>query len=170
MMEWILTGILAGLVILAITIYNQLVADSQHVSSGWSDIGVQLKRRHDLIPKLITAVKQYAAYEQATLENITAIRNQAQKQNQVEQQASLEAEINRGLIQVYALQEDYPELKANLSFLQLQTEISAVESDIQYARRFYNGAVRNLNTRIDRFPDLLVAKIFRFSPAAYFEV
>ena len=169
-MEWILPGILVALVILAIWIYNQLIEDSQHVKAGWSDISVQLKRRHDLIPKLVTAVKQYAAYEQATLDNITTVRNQAEKQNQVGQQASLESELNRGLIQVFALQEDYPELKANQSFLQLQSEISSIESDIQFARRYYNGAVRNLNTRIERFPDLLVARFFRFGSASYFEI
>lgn len=159
-----------ALVILAIWIYNRLVEDSQHVKSGWSDINVQLKRRHDLIPKLVTAVKQYAAYEQAALDNITTVRNQAQKSNQVDQQASIESELNVNLIKVFALQEAYPELKANQSFLQLQTEISSIESDIQFSRRFYNGAVRNLNTRIERFPDLLIAKIFRFASASYFEI
>lgn len=109
-------------------------------------------------------------YEQATLDNITSIRNRASKQNQPGQQASLESELNHSLIKVFALQEDYPELKANQSFLQLQTEISSIESDIQFARRFYNGAVRNLNTRIERFPDLLIAKSFRFASASYFEI
>lgn len=169
-MEWILAGVFVSLVLLAIVTYNRLIEDSQRVKSGWSDISVQLKRRHDLIPKLVTAVKQYAAYEQATLENITTIRNQAQLSNQVDQQAVFETKLNQSLVQIFALQENHPELKASQNFMQLQTEISSIESDIQFARRYYNGAVRNLNTRVERFPDLLIASIFQFRPAPYFEI
>jgi LemA protein len=169
-----MTGLTLGLVSLAIivgvVIYNRLVVDFQRVKSGWSDIEVQLKRRHDLIPKLVTAVKQYAAYEQATLETVTALRGEARKPNPVGEQASLESQLSISLISVYALQEDYPELKANQSFLQLQEEITEVEDDIQFARRYYNGAVRNLNTRIESFPDLLVANLFNYRPSLYFEL
>ena len=170
MVEWIAVAAIIATVVYAITIYNYLVRDRQRTRSGWSDIGVQLKRRHDLIPKLVDAVRQYAAYEQATLDQVTKLRNKAGNPLGVEQQGELENSISRSLVSIFALQEAYPELKANQSFLQLQTDISAVEADIQYARRYYNGAVRNLNTRIESFPDLVVARLFNYEPAQYFEI
>lgn len=169
MIEWIAVAAIIATVVYAITIYNYLVRDRQRTRAGWSDIEVQLKRRHDLIPKLVDAVKQYAAYEQATLDQVTTLRNKAVNPRGVEQQGELENSISRSLVSIFALQEDYPELKANQSFLQLQTDISAVEADIQFARRYYNGAVRNLNTRIESFPDLVVARLFNYEPAQYFE-
>jgi len=169
MIEWIAVAAIIATVVYAITIYNYLVRDRQRTRAGWSDIEVQLKRRHDLIPKLVDAVKQYAAYEQATLDQVTTLRNKAVNPRGVEQQGELENSISRSLVSIFALQEDYPELKANQSFLQLQTDISAVEADIQFARRYYNGAVRNLNTRIESFPDLVVASLFNYEPAQYFE-
>jgi len=167
--EWLIPGTLAAAALYAILIYNRLVRDRQHSRAGWSDIEVQLKRRHDLIPKLVEAVKQYAAYEQATLDRLTALRGQAQTSQPVDQQGRVESSISQGLISIFALQEAYPNLKANRSFLQLQSDISAVESDIQFARRYYNGAVRNLNSRIESFPDLLIARLFNYEPALYFE-
>jgi LemA protein len=169
MIEWIAVAAIIAAIVYAITIYNYLVRDRQRTRAGWSDIEVQLKRRHDLIPKLVDAVKQYAAYEQATLDQVTTLRNQAVNPRGVKQQGELENSITRSLVSIFALQEAYPELKANQSFLQLQTDISAVEADIQFARRYYNGAVRNLNTRIESFPDLVVARLFNYEPAQYFE-
>lgn len=170
MIEW---SVLAGLIALigyGIVIYNRLVRDRQRTRAGWSDIEVQLKRRHDLIPKLVDAVKQYAAYEQATLDQVTSLRNRARDMQAATAQGRLETGISQGLVSIFALQEAYPELKANQSFLQLQTDISNVEADIQFARRYYNGTVRNLNTRIDSFPDLLVARMFAYAQAQYFEL
>ncbi len=169
MIEWIAIAAIIAAIVYAITIYNYLVRDHQRTRAGWSDIEVQLKRRHDLIPKLVDAVKQYAAYEQATLDQVTTLRNQAVNPRGVEQQGELENSITRSLVSIFALQEAYPELKANQSFLQLQNDISAVEADIQFARRYYNGAVRNLNTRIESFPDLVVARLFNYESAQYFE-
>ena len=169
MIEWIVVAAIIAVIVYAITIYNYLVRERQRTRAGWSDIEVQLKRRHDLIPKLVDAVKQYAAYEQATLDQVTALRNQADDILGVEQQGQLENGISRGLLSIFALQEAYPELKANQSFLQLQADISSVEADIQHARRYYNGAVRNLNTRIESFPDLFIARLFNYRPAQYFE-
>lgn len=169
MIEWIVVAAIIAVIVYGITIYNYLVRDRQRTRAGWSDIEVQLKRRHDLIPKLVDAVKQYAAYEQATLDQVTALRNQADDTVGVEQQGQLENGISRGLLSIFALQEAYPELKANQSFLQLQADISSVEADIQHARRYYNGAVRNLNTRIESFPDLFIARLFNYRPAQYFE-
>jgi len=114
-------------------------------------------------------VKQYATYEQATLDRVTASRSNASSIKAAQQQGRLESDISHGLLSIFALQEAYPELKANQGFLQLQTDISDVEADIQFARRYYNGAVRNLNTRIESFPDLFVARLFGYRPAEYFE-
>jgi len=170
MSEWMVLVLIGSVITAGIVIYNRLVTDLQRVKSGWSDIDVQLKRRHDLIPKLVIAVKQYASYEQATLEAVTALRSEARETNAVGEQAALETRLTNCLISIYALQESYPELKASQSFLQLQTEITAVEGDIQFSRRYYNGAVRNLNTRIESFPDMLVARLFNYRPASYFEL
>ena len=169
MIDWLLPGLLVAGLVYAIVIYNRLVRDRERSRAGWSDIGVQLKRRHDLIPKLVDAVGQYAAYEKSTLERISELRSQATTLRSATQQATLESDISQRLGTIFALQEAYPELKANQSFLQLQGDISAVEVDIQFARRYYNGAVRNLKTRIESFPDLLLARIFAFQPAEYFE-
>jgi LemA protein len=169
MIEWIISTVLVTGMVYGVVIYNLLVHERQLTRSGWSDIGVQLKRRHDLIPKLVEAVAQYAAYEQATLEQVTSLRGQALSLQATAQQAPLESGISRGLGSILALQEAYPDLKANQSFLQLQNDISTVEADIQFARRYYNGAVRDLNTRIESFPDLLLARLFSFEPAEYFE-
>jgi len=110
-----------------------------------------------------------AAYEKSTLQRVSELRSQAATLRSAAQQGALEGDISRRLGSIFALQEAYPELKANQSFLHLQGDISAVEVDIQFARRYYNGAVRNLNTRIESFPDLLLARIFAFEPAEYFE-
>jgi LemA protein len=174
MIEWLIIGLLLALLCYAAVIYNRLVRDRQFTLAGWSDIGVQLKRRHDLIPKLVDAVKQYAAFEKNTLEQVIALRNEAAGLQAAAQQSPQESNISQGNISrslgtIFALQEAYPELKASQSFLQLQNDISAVETDIQFARRYYNGAVRNLNTRIESFPDLLLAGMFAFKAAEYFE-
>jgi LemA protein len=169
MIEWLVTGMLAAALVYALVIYNRLVRERQMTRAGWSDIGVQLKRRHGLIPKLIDAVKQYAAFEKATLEHVTGMRSQAADLGNAAQQGPLESVISQGLGSIFALQEAYPDLKANQGFLQLQSDISSVEADIQFARRYYNGAVRNLNTRIESFPDLLLARLFGFEQADYFE-
>ena len=163
MIEILFTAASIGLLLYAIYIYNLLVRDRQRTLAGWSDIEVQLKRRHDLIPKLVAAVEQYAGYERATLARVTALRGEAGRLRPAEGQGAVESDLSASLLSIFALQEAYPALKADRSFLDLQNDISEVEADIQYARRFYNGAVRNLNTRIDSFPDLIVARLFRFA-------
>jgi LemA protein len=170
MIEWSALAGTTALIVYGIVIYNRLVRDRQRTRAGWSDIEVQLKRRHDLIPKLVDAVKQYAAYEQATLDQVTALRSRAVNMQAAARQGRLETDISQSLVSIFALQEAYPELKANRSFLRLQTDITDVETDIQFARRYYNGAVRNLNTRIETFPDLLIARIFAYRQAQYFEL
>ncbi len=158
----------------AVIVYNLLVRDRNRVRAAWSDIDVQLKRRHDLLPKLVEAVRRYAAYEQATLETVTDLRARGERARAAGEApsalAALENALGSGLRRVLALVEAYPELKADASFLDLQRNVSEVERSLQFARRYYNGAVRALNTRIESFPDLLVARALAFRPADYFEL
>jgi len=158
------------IIVWVIVIYNRLVRDRQRVLTAWSDIDVQLKRRYDLIPKLVAAVEQYASYERSTLETLVELRSGTGQVSDVGERSAIESQIGGGLRSLMALVEAYPELKADQSFLQLQSELTEVENHIQYARRFYNGSVRNLNTRIDSFPDLLLARVFKFIPKPFFEL
>jgi LemA protein len=159
-----------ALVLYAIIVYNLFVRDRNRVLTAWSDIDVQLKRRHDLLPKLVQAVRRYAAYEQATLESVTELRARSERSDRVEEIGTLESALGAGMRRLFALVESYPDLKADAGFLDLQRNVSEVERHIQYARRYYNGAVRALNTRIESFPDLVVARAFGFRPADYFEL
>lgn len=153
-----------------VLIYNKLVHDKNTSLAAWSDIDVQLKRRHDLIPKLIEAVKQYASYESSLLESVTTLRSQAKTIEKISERENVERELQTQVHKLIAVAENYPELKANQNFLELQKEISNVENDIQYARRYYNGAVRNINTRIDSFPDLIIARFFNYKYHEYFQL
>ena len=168
-MIWITLAVSGIILLILIVAYNRLIRDKHRVFSGWSDIDVQLKRRHDLIPKLVTAIQQYADYEQATLSRVTELRRQAEGLQQASERAGVENQLTDSLIKIYALAEDYPELKSNQGYLELQQQISEVERDIQFARRYYNGAVNNINTRLETFPDLIVARLLNFKPAEYFE-
>lgn len=159
-----------SLALWAITLFNRLVRDRQRVRAGWADIDVQLKRRHDLVPKLVAAVEGYAGYERATLETLVELRSRSAQINDPAARGNLEHELGAGLKGLIALAEAYPDLKASDSFLDLQHQLSFVEDQIQFARRYYNGCVRNLNTRIQSFPDLYIAQTFRFEPASYFEL
>lgn len=167
-MDTIFLLISAAVLSWAIFIYNRLVRERNRVLAAWSDIDVQLKRRHDLLPKLVDAVKRYADYEQATLTTIVELRGRAAAATQIGERGDLEAELGAGIRRLLVLAEAYPDLKANQSFLDLQRNITEVENHIQYARRYYNGAVRILNTRIDSFPDLLIAQAFGYRYAEYF--
>ena len=151
-------------------IYNRLVGDKNRVLSAWSDIDVQLKRRYDLIPKLVDVVKRYAAYESAILTQVTELRARSRQSGSVTEIGGVESELGGQVRHLVALAEDYPDLKADDAFLTLQKDLTDVENTIQYARRYYNGAVRMLNTRIDSFPDTVVARVLRFIKADYFEL
>lgn len=170
MLTTTLSLILAALSVWAVVIYNRLVRDRNRVAAAWSDIDVQLKRRHDLVPKLVESVRAYAGFEQATLERVTELRTQGANIEAVAERGLLEGLLGAQLQRLFVLAEDYPDLKANASFLDLQQNISDVEGHLQHARRYYNGAVRNLNTRIDTFPDLFVARLFGYRYAEYFEL
>jgi LemA protein len=155
----------------AILSYNRLVRDRHRVAQAWSDVDVQLKRRHDLIPKLVDAVKQHAGYERGVLERLAALRGEAAADGASPgRRGRVEGALTGILQRLVAVAEAYPELKASHSFLELQRNLSAAEDQIQFARRYYNGAVNNLNTRIDTFPDLLVARALGYRHAEYFEL
>ena len=161
---------LAVVLVWGVFVYNRLVGDKNRVLSAWSDIDVQLKRRHDLIPKLVDAVRHFAAYESATLTEVTELRTRSRQSDSVAEIGGVESQLTGRVRHLVALAEDYPALKADDAFLALQKDLTDVENTIQYARRYYNGAVRMLNTRIDSFPDTLVAAMFRFIKAEYFEI
>ncbi|MCW8908018.1 MAG: LemA family protein [Sedimenticola sp.] len=162
--------LLLPLVVWAIVIYNKLVRDRNRVLAAWSDIDVQLKRRHDLVPKLVEAIRQYADFERSTLDHITHLRSAAGAARTPQERERLEVDLSDQVRSLLLLAEAYPELKSGEQYLQLLQQLSEVENHIQYARRYYNGAVRNLNVRIDSFPDLLIARLFRFLPARFFEL
>jgi LemA protein len=163
----IVAALLAGW---TVVMFNRLVRDRNQVRAAWSDIDVQLTRRHDLVPRLVDAVRAYADYERATLTAVTELRARAEAAGRLRDKARLEDEMQAGLHRLIALAESYPELKADGNFLQLQRDLVETEDHLQYARRFYNGAVRIYNTRIETFPDMLVAKPFAFAPAEFFAV
>lgn len=156
------------LIVWGILIFNGLVRDRNRVRSAWSDIDVQLTRRHDLVPRLVEAVKAYASYEKATLTAVTELRARSAQAERLGDKARFEDEMEAGLHRLIALAEDYPDLKADENFRDLQAQLVDVEDHLQYARRFYNGAVRIYNTRIETFPDRFVAGPFRFTIAEFF--
>jgi LemA protein len=166
----ILFGIIICIVVWLFVIYNLLVKDRNRVLTAWSDIDVQLKRRYDLVPKLVEAVKQYASYEAATIKAVTEMRSTGEKLSAVTDRSSLEIRLGGKLHKLIALAEAYPELKANQSFLELQHNLTDIEKHIQHSRRYYNGCVRNLNVRIESFPDMFVARRFNFVQAEFFEL
>lgn len=151
--------------------YNQLVRIRQQVAESWSNIDTELKRRYDLIPNLVEVVKGYAAHERATFAAVVAARDQARDSNGTPaHQAEDEKKLVSSVQKLLAVAEGYPDLKASNNFLALQKELAETEDRIQAARRFYNGNVRDLNTRIQVFPSNIVASLFYFRPAEFFEV
>jgi LemA protein len=150
--------------------YNGLVRLRNLVEEGWSGIDVQLKRRANLIPNLIETVKGYMGHERELLEKVTELRSKAMKAEKVGEKARLEGELSRSLVNVLAVAENYPDLKANQNFLDLQEQLAKIEDEIQMARRYYNGTVRNLNIKIESFPSNIVANLFHFTKAEFFEV
>lgn len=163
--------ILVAVLVWVIVIHNRLIRQRNRVRASWAQIDVQLKRRHDLIPNLVEAVRGYAAHERATLEAVVAARNSAiQATNApVGARAGAENVLTQALGRIFALAEGYPQLQASGNFLQLQRELAATEDKLAYARQFYNIAVQALTNTIQTFPSSLVASLFRFQPPEYFE-
>lgn len=150
-------------------LYNRLIEERNQVRQGFADIDVQLKRRADLVPRLVEAVRGYAAYEKALLTAVTELRSGAQQAAAPAERFGLERRLGAGLRQLVLLQEAYPQLKADANFRDLAAKLVEVEEALQHARRFYNGAVKLYVTRLESFPDLIVARLFAFAPMPFFE-
>lgn len=171
MLEITIAGaVVAGLAGWAVALYNGLVRKRNLVEEAWSGIDVQLKRRTDLIPNLVATVKGYAAHEQATFEEVVRLRGQAVNTQGVGETAQAQGLLGAALGKLVALAENYPELKANTTFLELQRSLQNIEEQIQLARRYYNGAVRDLNIAVESFPSNLIAVRFGFAKAEFFEL
>jgi LemA protein len=167
---WIVIVVVVLLLIGGILVYNRLVALRNRVDNGWSQIDVQLRRRYDLIPNLVETVQGYATHERELFEHVTEARARAMDANAVPDQAQAENQVTRGLRQLLAVAESYPDLKANENFFALQEELTGTESKIAYARQFYNDQVMRLNTLIGSFPSNLVAKVFGFRDREFFDI
>lgn len=167
---YIILAVIAVLGIWFISQYNRFVALTQRVKEAWADIDVQLKRRYDLIPNLIETVKGYAAHEQKTLADVTEMRTRAMSATTPAQHAEAENMLTGALKSLFAVSENYPDLKANTNFLELQRELSDTENKIQAARRFYNGNVRDLATSLQSFPGNIIGNMFGFKESDYFEL
>ena len=158
------------LIIIVVVLYNALVKTKVRVEEAWSDITVQLKRRYDLIPNLVNAVKGYAKHEKEVIENVTKARANALNATGVQETAKAENQFEQALKSLFAVSENYPQLRASENFQQLQAELTDTEDKIMAARRFYNGAARDLNIKIDTFPSNMIAKMFGFKKRDFFEV
>ena len=168
---WIVVAIVALLALLLIYGFNRLIRLRTRTQEAWSEIDVELKRRHDLIPNLVSTVQGYAAHERAVFENVTSLRNQAVAASQAGNptaMAGAEDALTAGVRQVFAVAENYPQLKAAQLFLDLQEQLTTTEDKVEFSRRFYNGNVRDFNTALLTFPTNLYARILGFTPFAFF--
>lgn len=170
MAGWIILGVLIFIAVLLIGMYNSLVQLRVRSDNAWSDIDVQLKRRHDLIPNLVETVKGYATHEKGTFEDIAKFRSMAMQATAPADKAAAENQLTGALKSLFAVAENYPDLKASAEFTQLQGSLNEVEDTIQNARRYYNAVVRDLNTKIQSFPTNLLAGMFGFQQKQFFEV
>lgn len=166
----IILGLIAVIVFAAVAIYNKLVRLRNTVKSSWSDIDVQCKKRYDLVPNLVEAVKGYASHEKSVFEKVTQARSMAMQAHSPAEMAKAENMIRDTLKSLFAVAEAYPELKANANFQQLQSQLQELENNIEYARRYYNAVVRDYNTLIESFPSNLIASQFKFQKEEFFEL
>jgi LemA protein len=172
MVFWIILAVVAAAVVFAIVVFNQLVRSRQMANEAWSGIDVQLKRRSELVPNLVETVRGYAAHERTVLEQVTELRNRARAlpEGDIAARAQAEGALSGALGRLFALAENYPDLKASGNFLGLQQQLSDLENELQMARRYYNGAVRNLNVLVQSFPSNLIAGALGFAQRDYFEL
>ncbi|MCC7403860.1 MAG: LemA family protein [Bdellovibrionales bacterium] len=170
MAMWIVLGVFALVAVWVIGIYNGLVKLRVLTDNSWSDIDVHLKKRHDLIPNVVNTVKGYAKHEQETLDKVIQARNQAVRATNQEAQMAAESALSQLVPRIMALAEAYPELKANAQFLDLQSQLATLETEIANARRYYNAVVRDFNTKQQLFPASLIASLLGFSTKKFFEV
>lgn len=167
---WVIVAVLVIILLYLVGIYNALVGLRNQVKNAWSQIDVQLKRRHDLIPNLVETAKGYMKHERETFENVTSARADATGARGVPQIAQAETRLSEAISRFMAVVENYPELKANESFLALQEELSSTENRIAFARQAYNDAVLFLNNKIEMFPSSIIANMFTFRREAFFEM
>jgi LemA protein len=167
---WIVLGVIAVLGVLMISIYNRLVALRQNRGQSFADIDVQLKQRFDLVPNLVETVKAYAAHEKTVLENVTAARAGVSASKGLDERIAAENNLSRAMMNLYAVSENYPDLKANANFQQLMSELSDIENKIAAARRFFNNATAELNTAVEQFPAVLFAAALGFKKEEFFEL
>lgn len=169
-MTWIILGVIAVIILWAVWAYNRFVTLSNRAKEAWSDIDVQFKRRYDLIPNLVETVKGYAAHEAGTLQKVTDMRTRAMNATAPKDKADAENMLSGALKSLFAVSENYPNLKANENFVELQRELSDTENKIQAARRFYNSVVQDLNTALQSFPSNMIGNWFKFTPREFFEL
>ena len=167
---YIVLAVAAVLVLWVVGAYNRFVTLATRVKEAWADIDVQLKRRYDLIPNLVETVKGYATHEAGTLEKVTEMRTRAMSATTPHEKEAAENMLSGALKSLFAVSENYPNLKANENFVELQRELSDTENKIQAARRFYNGVVMELNTKVQSFPSNLIANIFGFNISDFFQL
>jgi len=170
MIGWIILGIVVLAIIALIVMYNRLVAKRVQCENAWSQIDVQLKRRHDLIPNLVETVKGYASHERETLDAVIQARSQAVDASSVKEQGQAEGLLSAALGKLFALSEAYPDLKANQNFAQLQEELASTENKIGFARQHYNDTVSRYNTAVQSFPANVIAGMFNFKERDFFEI
>jgi LemA protein len=166
---YILIVIVLAFAVVGVVLYNRLIRSRNRVDTAWSDIDVQLQRRHDLIPRLVTAVDQYAKYERATLAAVTELRAEAMRVTSIDARSKAEEDLSSGVQRLIALAENYPDLKASDNFLNLQNELVETEDYLQFARRYYNGSVRDYNTMTETVPSNLIANLFSFATRSFFQ-
>ncbi|MGK7345742.1 MAG: LemA family protein [Candidatus Nitrospinota bacterium M3_3B_026] len=166
---WILLAAIAALAVYIISMYNGLVRLRAQVKNAWSQIDVQLKRRYDLIPNLVEMVKDYMSYEQETLQKVIQARSEAMAATKVSEKAQKEGMLTEALKSLFALSENYPDLKANQNVMRLQEELTSTENRISFARQFYNDSVMTLNVKCETFPSNIVANLFGFSHEEFFQ-
>ena len=167
---WTLVALIIGIPLIGVGLYNRLVGLRNQVKNAWRQIDVQLKRRHDLIPNLVEVVKDYMSYEQETLEKVVQARNQAVGARNPEEAIAAEGILGAAMGKLFALMENYPDLKANDSVSRLMEELSTTENKISFSRQFYNDSVMSLNNGVEAFPSNIIAGMFGFRHATYFEV
>ncbi len=167
---YVILAVVAIIALFAITVYNSLIVLKNKVDEGWADIDTQLKRRYDLIPNMVETVKGYAKHESSTFEKVTQARNMAMQANTPEEKAKAENMLTSTLKSLFAVAENYPELKANQNFMDLQATLREIEEHIQMSRRYYNGTVRDFNTKLQVFPNNVIAGMLGFKNREFFEI
>ena len=170
MVNLIVLAVVVGAIVFVIITYNAFIRLKNLCDNAWSDVDVQLKRRYDLIPNLVSTVKGYASHEREVLQNVTKARAEATTAKTPGEQSKAENMLTGALRQLFAVAENYPDLKANTNFLDLQKNLSQIEGDIQNARRYYNAVVRDNNIKVESFPSNIIASIFSFKKREFFEM